>query len=170
MHINQNLLKESFWKLYHHFRSDWSYSTHIDQINNSVATEVRLGWWVLWRNQRSLGNNLRETNEVVNVYVDHRFECSSDEDLIVCQELHGFSDVTKSGFGACVYVHSFCRSGKVTVRLLAAKSRAPPLKTETIPRLELLRNLLLSRPITSVKYVLKNCDNFDKIYLCADSK
>ena len=113
---------------------------------------------------------MRETNEVVNVYVDHSFECSSDEDLIVCQELHGFSDATKSGFGACVYVHLFCRSGKVTVRLLAAKSRAPPLKTETIPRLELLRNLLLSRLITSVKYVLKNFDNFDKIYLCTDSK
>ena len=67
-------------------------------------------------------------------------------------------------------MHSFCRSGKVTVRLLAAKSRALPLKTETIPRHELLRNLLFSRLITSVKYVLKNCDNFDKIYFCTESK
>ena len=84
--------------------------------------------------------------------------------------MHGFSDASKSGFGACVYVRSFCRSGEVTVRLLTAKSRVAPLKTETIPRLELLGNLLLSRLITSVKNALKNCVNFDKIYLWTDSK
>ena len=65
-------------------------------------------------------------------------------------------------------MHSFCRSGKVTVRLLTAKSRVAPLKTETIPRIELLGNLLLSHLITSVKSTLKNCVNFDKIYLRTD--
>ena len=84
--------------------------------------------------------------------------------------MHGFSDASKSSFGACVYVRSFCRSGKVTVRLLTNKSRVAPLKTETIPRLELLGNLLLSRLITSVKNALKNCDHVDKIYLWTDSK
>ena len=88
--------------------------------------------------------NLREIDELVNVNVDWRFESSSDEDPIVCRELYGFPDASKSGFGAFVYVHSFCRSGKVTVRLLTAKSRVTPLKTETIPRLELSGNLLLS--------------------------
>ena len=67
-------------------------------------------------------------------------------------------------------MRSFCRSGKVTVRLLTSKSRAAPIKTETIPRLELLGNVLLSRLITSVKNALKNCVNFDKIYLWIDSK
>ena len=114
--------------------------------------------------------NLREIDELVNVNVDWRFESSSDEDPIVCRELHGFSDASKSGFGACVYVRSFCRSGEVTVRLLTAKSRVAPLKTETIPRLELLGNLFLSRLITSVKNALKNYVNFDKIYLWTDSK
>ena len=69
-----------------------------------------------------------------------------------------------------MYVCSFCRSGKVTVRLLTAKSRVAPLKTETIPRLKLLGNLLLSCLITSVKHALKSCVNFDKIYLWTDSK
>ena len=55
-----------------------------------------------------------------------------------------------------------CRSGKATVRLLTAKSRVPPLKTETIPRFELLENLLLANLITSVKNLLKNCLNFAK--------
>ena len=74
--------------------------------------------------------NLREIDEFVNVNVDQRFESSSDEDPIVCRELHGFSDASKSGFGACVYVRSFCRSGKVNVRLLTGKPRVAPLKTE----------------------------------------
>ena len=107
---------------------------------------------------------MREIVELVNVNVNRRFENSSDEDPIVCRELHAFSDASKSGFGACVYVRSFCRSGKVTVRLLTAKSRVAPLKTETIPRLELLGNLLLSNLITSVKSDLKNCVNFDKMF------
>ena len=103
------------------------------------------------------GGNLREIDEIVNVNVDQRFESSSDEDPIVCRELHGFSGVSKSDFGACVYLSSFCRPGKVTVRLLTAKSRVAPLETETMPRLELLGNLSLSRLITSVKNALKKC-------------
>ena len=60
--------------------------------------------------------NLMEIDELVNVNVDRRFESSSVEDPIVCRELLGFLDVSKSGFGACVYVRLFCRSGKVIVR------------------------------------------------------
>ena len=136
------------------------------------AHRLKLGWddEFCGEIKEAWERNLREIDELVNVNVDRRFESSSDEDPIVCRELHGFSDASKSGFGACVYVRSFCRSGKVTVRLLTAKSRVAPLKTETIPRLELLGNLLLSRLITSVKNALKNCVNFDKIYLWTDSK
>ena len=136
------------------------------------AHRLKLGWddEFCGEIKEAWERNFREIDELVNVNVDRRFESSSDEDPIVCRELHGFSDASKSGFGACVYVRSFCRSGKVTVRLLTNKSRVAPLKTETIPRLELLGNLLLSRLITSVKNALKNCVNFDKIYLWIDSK
>ena len=98
----------------------------------------------------------------MNVNVDRKFESLSDEDP--SRELHGFPDESKSGFRACMYVRSFFRSGKVNVRLLTVKSRVSPLKSETIPRLELLRNLLLTGLITLVKYALKNCVNFDKTY------
>ena len=50
-----------------------------------------------------------------------------------------------------MYVRSFCISGRGTVRLVTAKSTVTPLKTESIPRLELLENLLLSQLIISVK-------------------
>ena len=136
------------------------------------AHRLKLGWddEFCGEIKEAWERNFREIDELVNVNVDRRFESSSDEDPIVCRELHGFSDASKSGFGACVYVRSFCRSGKVTVRLLTAKSRVAPLKTETIPRLELLGNLSLSNLITSVKSALKNCVNFDKMFLWTDSK
>ena len=60
--------------------------------------------------------NLMEIDELVNINVDRRFESLSVEDPTVCRELLGFLDVSKSGFGACVYVRLFCRSGKVIVR------------------------------------------------------
>ena len=63
-----------------------------------------------------------EIDELMTVNVDQRFESSSDEDPVVCRNLHDFLDASKSGFGACMYVRSFCRSGKVNVRLLTAKS------------------------------------------------
>ena len=50
--------------------------------------------------KKAWDRNLREIDKLVNVNVDRRFESSSDEDP-VCRELHGFSDVIKSGFGAC---------------------------------------------------------------------
>ena len=136
------------------------------------AHRLKLGWddEFCGEIKEAWERNFREIDELVNVNVDRGFESSSYKDPIVCRELHGFSDASKSGFGACVYVRSFCRSGKVTVRLLIAKSRVAPLKTETIPRLELLGNLLLSPLTTSVKSALKNCVNFDNIYLWTDSK
>ena len=122
---------------------------------------MKLGWDDEFCGQikEASERNLRETDELVNVNVDRRLESSSDEDPVFCRELHGFSDASNNGFGACVYVRSFRRSGKVTLKLLTAKSRAAPLKTETIPRLELLGNLLLLRLITSEKNAFKNCFN-----------
>ena len=90
-------------------------------------------------NQRGLRKKLREIDEVVNVNVDRRFESLSDEDPVVCLELHGFLDASKSGSGACVYVRSFCRLGKVTISLLTAKSTVAPL---TILRLFTILRLL----------------------------
>ena len=130
--------------------------THSNSGNEDTVNKAEKEAWE---------RNLRKIDELVNINLDRRFVSSRDEDPIVCREFHGFSDASKSAFGACVYVRSFCRSGKVSVKLLTAKSRAAPLKTETIPRLELLGNLLLSRLIALIKIALKNSVNFDKIYL-----
>ena len=72
------------------------------------------------------------------------FRSLSDEGPFVCWELCGFSDESKSDFWARVCVRSFCRSGKVDVRLLTVKSRVAFLKTDTIPRLDLFVILCLT--------------------------
>lgn len=52
-------------------------------------------------------------------------------------EVHHFSDACMSGFGACSYLRVIGAGGQVDVRLIMAKARVAPLKTLTIPRLEL---------------------------------
>ncbi|XP_046143150.1 uncharacterized protein LOC123988154 [Osmia bicornis bicornis] len=60
-------------------------------------------------------------------------------------QLHGFCDASKVGYGACLYLRSCDSGGRVLVRLACAKSRVAPLKTTTIPRLELCAALTLTR-------------------------
>ena len=59
--------------------------------------------------------------------------------------LHGFSDASISAFAAVVYFKSVSRCGNVAIKFVTLKSRIVPLnKTYTIPKLELLGNVILS--------------------------
>ncbi|XP_062711534.1 uncharacterized protein LOC134289564 [Aedes albopictus] len=60
-------------------------------------------------------------------------------------ELHCFADASEVGYGACIYIRSEDREGRVQVSLLASKSKVAPLKPLSIPRLELCAALLASR-------------------------
>ena len=57
-------------------------------------------------------------------------------------------------FKTMEHVRSVSQSGKISVSLVAAKSRLAPMNPFTIPRLELLGNLLLSRLMVSVENAL----------------
>ncbi|XP_067647299.1 uncharacterized protein Indy isoform X1 [Eurosta solidaginis] len=59
-------------------------------------------------------------------------------------EVHGFSDASIEAYGACVYVVSGNEKGK-QVHLVCSKSRVAPLKTLTVPKLELCGAALLSQ-------------------------
>ena len=51
-------------------------------------------------------------------------------------QMHGFSDASEEGYGACIYVRSV-HGNHIQTRLLCAKSRVAPLKKLSTPRLEL---------------------------------
>ena len=58
-------------------------------------------------------------------------------DVISSSQLHHFSDASEAGFGSVSYLRLTNDQGDVHCSFLCAKSRVAPLKTITIPRLEL---------------------------------
>lgn len=80
----------------------------------------------------------------------------------------GFGDASKKGFGAVIY----CRKeegGNVSSILICAKSKVSPMKTETIPRLELNAAVLLSKLMKSVIKSVENRMKFQKIFAFSDA-
>ncbi|GFQ65310.1 integrase catalytic domain-containing protein, partial [Trichonephila clavata] len=81
--------------------------------------------------------------------------------------LIGFADASAQAYGACLYVKSE-NANETQIRLLCSKTRVAPLKTLSIPRLELLAATLLSK-LTSK--IIKIIDlEFDEVHLFSDSK
>ena len=97
------------------------------------------------------------------------FSKAINKDEILRTELHGFSDASSLTYGANIFLRTLYKSGFNEVNLICSKSRAP-MKTITIPRLELLENSLFSRLMDSVKLALKKELKFDKSYYWRDSK
>ncbi|XP_018374629.1 PREDICTED: uncharacterized protein LOC108768626 [Trachymyrmex cornetzi] len=80
--------------------------------------------------------------------------------------LYGFCDASQDAYGACLYVQ-VCDEGEYTARLLCSKSRVAPLKTISIPRLELCSALLLVRLFNQVKQTCKV--DFRRVAVYTDS-
>ncbi|CAG7725971.1 unnamed protein product, partial [Allacma fusca] len=70
--------------------------------------------------------------------------------------LRGFCDASESAYAACIYLVSEFERGKVEVRLVAAKTRVAPLKTVSLPRLELCSAVLLVRVMKIVQDCLSH--------------
>ncbi|XP_011859045.1 PREDICTED: uncharacterized protein LOC105556561 [Vollenhovia emeryi] len=87
---------------------------------------------------------------------------------VVSRELHGFCDASEQGYGGVVYMRIVAHDG-VTIRLIASKAKVAPLKSITLPRLELCAAVLLSELITYVRRVLGNHLTLDGVYAWSDS-
>ncbi|XP_068987466.1 uncharacterized protein [Bombus flavifrons] len=64
---------------------------------------------------------------------------------------HGFCDAIEKAYGACVYLRSTNPEGHTQSQILTARSKVAPLKSLTIPRLELSGALLLASLMSLIK-------------------
>ena len=70
-------------------------------------------------------------------------------------ELQGFADASTLAYAAVVYVRATYVDGTVSSRLVVAKTKVAPLKTVSIPRLELCGAVLLSELLVAVSKALE---------------
>ena len=113
---------------------------------------------------------VKEFREAENVVIP-RCYCKNDvTDPVTRIEMHGFSDASEVAYAACVYLKFIKASGNVTVTFVTSKSRIAPTKGKhTIPRLELLGNLILSRLMVSVSEALNDEVIINEKYYWTDS-
>ncbi|XP_018402453.1 PREDICTED: uncharacterized protein LOC108779488, partial [Cyphomyrmex costatus] len=115
-------------------QSDW---------DTLLPDELRQQWETYY-------DNLEQLNSVrVPRWTGRR---STDLDF----ELHGFADASSRAYAAVVYIRVLRAPTDVRVCLLAAKTKVAPLKTLSIPRLELNAIVLLSRLIQWVQTTLNS--------------
>ena len=92
-------------------------------------------------------------------------------DYIVTYELHGFSDASEKAYGCRLYLKCVTKNNFISTSLVASKSRVATYKNKiTIPRLELLGNLILSRLILTVLNSFKGEADISSLYAWSDSK
>ncbi|GFV83488.1 integrase catalytic domain-containing protein [Trichonephila clavipes] len=82
-------------------------------------------------------------------------------------EIHGFADASERCYGAAVYFKSKNLKSETFVRLITSKSRVAPIKSLTIPRLELCAAVLLAKLVKRVVAALQL--ETAELYLWSDS-
>lgn len=110
-------------------------------------------------------NYINDLKKVNNISVPRWLQCDDETREV---EIHGFSDASCVAYGACIYMTCTASDGDRTSRLVCAKSRVAPLKSLSIPRLELCAAVLLSKLIKKIVPSLRL--KIDRIFLWTDSK
>ncbi|XP_043258500.1 uncharacterized protein LOC122400851 [Colletes gigas] len=97
--------------------------------DNTAPSDI-LSLWNIYMSQLPVLNNFVVPRQIIG---NNTLEC----------RLHGFCDASETAYGACIYLRCTDAKKGTTTNLIAAKSRVAPLKTITIPKLELCAAELL---------------------------
>ncbi|XP_028413990.1 uncharacterized protein LOC114536852 [Dendronephthya gigantea] len=120
-------LLQELWRL----KLDWD-----EEITGDV-----LQAWTTWKT---------ELEELKKFFYPRCLKLYPDEQVSVCQ-MHVFADASELGFAAVIYLRYIYVSSKISCAFLVGKSRVPPLKPLTVPRLELQAAVLATRLSTSIQ-------------------
>jgi hypothetical protein len=101
------------------------------------ATRLKLSWdeqvsdelsnrWKQW---------LKSVNELEHIRIPRCVKTSDFDDAYI--ELHNFSDASERAYGCCSYIRCVNKQGQISTALLMSKSKVTPIKSISIPRLEL---------------------------------
>ena len=111
---------------------------------------------------------LRKLQEVGRISISRCLIDKTRGEILSCQ-LHGFGDASKKAYCAVVYLVYQTNTGTYT-QLLCSKSRVAPLKTLSIPRLELMSARILSVLMNTVVAALSSQVRIDNSRYWLDSK
>lgn len=90
---------------------------------------------------------------------------------IQCQvQLCGFCDASERGYAAVVYLRTLSPNNPITVSLLGSKTKMAPMKSSTVPRLELCAALLLARWMSRIKKILEQKVSVVHMFAWTDSQ
>ena len=110
---------------------------------------------------------VKDLDKVVEIAVKR---CYFEKENQVVDEynLHGFCDASEKAYCAVIYlVHRL--GNRFESNLIASKSCVAPVKKLTIPRLELMGALIMSRLMNTVKAALENEISFNSCWYWSDS-
>ena len=75
--------------------------------------------------------------------------------FIVSRQFHGFCDASKRAYAAIMYIRTEYNNGAVDVKIVTSKTKVSPIKGQSIPRLELMAALLLSKLAKHLSWMLR---------------
>ena len=127
--------------------------------DNELSGEAKAKWenWI---------DDLKRAKEII---IPRCVYDKCEQHVVECF-LHGFGDASKAAYCAVVYLVYRLRDGSRNVRMLASKSRVTPLKSLTIPRLELMSARILTQLMDSVGKALESRLNLKGRRFWLDSK
>ena len=80
--------------------------------------------------------------------------CYFEAEHTLTTELHGFSDASEAAYATVVYVRATYPNRSPTSRIVIAKTKVAPVRSVSMPRLELCGATLLAKVLTTVRQAL----------------